>query len=231
MYNITDLLLLEKYDMKTFIEPLILYWVLFLRVSTGSVLPDGPVEFSATAEVARIVLYSVPSLLLVWYLMLKAKGLQEWGITAIKRKDGISAGLAFPALFLIGLTISLISPHVSEIPAAPRFLPPETALSWGILALSCTVSAYLEESYFRVYLLSKREEMGLGTYRAVLVSALMFAVCHAYEGPWGFLNSALSGTLLAFIYLRFRSLHGIAVAHALYNMVAYALNALPATPA
>jgi len=214
--------------MKPFIEPLILYWVLFLRVSAGAVLSGGHVEFSASAEVARMLLYSVPSLLLMWYLMLRAKGLREWGVSAPKKNDAVSAGLAFPALFLVGLTISLISPHVSGIPAAPRFLPPKTAVSWAILALSCAVSAYLEESYFRVYLLSKREELGMDIYRAVLVSTLLFAICHAYEGPWGFLNAALSGILLAFMYLRFRSLHGIAVAHALYNIVAYALNALPA---
>ena len=217
--------------MKPFVEPLILYWVLFFRVSAGAVPPSGSVEFSAAAEVARMLLYSIPSLLLMWYLMLKAKGLREWGVTAPQKNDGISAGLAFPALLLIGMTISLVSPHVSEIPAAPRFLPPKTAVPWVILVLSRIISAYLEESYFRVYLLSKREEMGLGLHRAVLVSTLLFSICHAYEGPWGFLNSALSGVLLAFIYLRFRSLHGIAIAHALYNIAAYALNALPSASA
>jgi len=209
--------------MKPFVEPLILYWVIFLRVSAGAVAPGEPVEFSASAEIARMLLYTVPSLCLVWYLMLRAKGLKEWGVALPQKNDAISAGLAFPALFLIGLTISQVSPHFREIPAGPRFLPPQTAVSWAILTLSCLASAYLEESYFRMYLLAKREDMGIGTHRAVLVSTLMFSICHAYEGPWGFLNSALSGVLLAFIFLRFRSLHGVAAAHALYNLVVYAL--------
>jgi len=217
--------------MKSFVEPLILYWVLFLRVSAGAVPPDGPVEFSASAEFARMLLYSVPSLILVWYLMLKARSLAEWGIELPRKRDAVAAGLAFPALLLIGLTISLVSPYFSVIPADTRLMPPKTAVSWVALSFSCLVSAYLEESYFRLYLISKRKEMGIGLHRAVLVSTLLFSTCHAYEGPWGFLNAALSGVLLAYIFIRFRSLHGIAVAHALYNIVAYALNALPSAPA
>jgi membrane protease YdiL (CAAX protease family) len=46
-----------------------------------------------------------------------------------------------------------------------------------------------------------------------------------YEGPWGFLNAALAGTALAFVFLRYGSLHGIALAHGLYNLFAYALAA------
>jgi membrane protease YdiL (CAAX protease family) len=54
---------------------------------------------------------------------------------------------------------------------------------------------------------------------------LLFSVCHLYEGPWGFLNAAISGILLAFIFLRYRSIHGIALAHGLYNVFVYAMNA------
>ena len=214
--------------MHSFFEPLILYWVLFLRISAGAAVPGEPVEFSITVEIIRILMYSVPSLLLIWYLMLKVKSLREWGITIPRKRDIVPAALAFPSLFLIGLTISLISPHIDGIPAGPRFLPPQTAISWIFLVISCFSTAYLEESYFRLYLLSKRKEMGLGPHRAILLSTLLFSVCHAYEGPWGFLNAALSGVVLAFIYIRFHSLHGIAIGHALYNILVYALGSLPA---
>jgi membrane protease YdiL (CAAX protease family) len=119
--------------------------------------------------------------------------------------------------------VSKVSPYISEIPSGPRLLPPQDAVSWVILAFSCLSTAYLEESFFRFYLLSKRTDMGIGPNRAVLVSVLLFSICHIYEGPWGFLNSALSGTVLAFVFLRFRSLHGISLAHAIYNVLVYVL--------
>jgi len=212
--------------MHRFIEPLILYVLLFLRVSSGAASSGEDVEFSAVAETARIVLYNIPSLALIWYLLLKGKSLKEWGITLPGKRDLLPAAAALPALILIGITISVVSRFFTEIPSGSRFLPPQNLVSWGILVVSCISTAYLEESFFRFYLLSKREEMGLGPHRAVLFSALLFSICHIYEGPWGFLNAALSGVLLAFLFLRYRSLHGIAVAHALYNVLVYALSAV-----
>jgi len=212
--------------MSTFVEPLILYAVLFFRISAGRPPSGEAVEFSITVEIARILLYNLPSLALVWYLLLRVKSLKEWGITLPGKNDLIPAVTALPALVLIGLTISLASHYFVEIPSGSRFLPPHNFISWGILFISCLSTAYLEESFFRFYLLSKREEMGIGNHRAVLISTLSFSICHIYEGPWGFLNAALSGVLLAFVFLRFRSLHGIAFAHALYNVLVYALGAV-----
>jgi membrane protease YdiL (CAAX protease family) len=208
--------------MYAFIEPLILYAVLFFRISAGAPSSGEVIEFSAAAEIARIILYNTPSLALVWYLLLKVKTAKEWGISLPGGKDILPFFLALPALLLIGLTISIGSRIFGA--SAVRFSPPQDSIAWGILILSCFSTAYLEESFFRFYLLSKREELGLGPRRAVLVSALLFSFCHIYEGPWGFLNAALSGILLAFFFLRFRSLHGIAHAHALYNVLVYVLN-------
>ncbi|MDR2922977.1 MAG: CPBP family intramembrane metalloprotease [Treponema sp.] len=210
--------------MKSFIEPFIIYWVLFFRIPAGSA-PGEVLAFSWAAETGRILMYTLPSLALVWYLLLKAKSLKEMGITLPKKKDFIVAALAFSALTLIGVTISLVSSRFGEA-ALRQSLNPQSAAAWAVLAVSCVGSAYLEESFFRFYLLSKREEMGLGPHRAVLVSTLLFSLCHIYEGPWGFLNSALSGVVLAFAFLRFRSLHGVAVAHALYNILAYVLSSV-----
>jgi len=213
--------------MNAFIEPLILYAVLFFRISMGSMLSgetaENVIEFSALAETARIFLYNIPSLALVWYLLLKEKSLKEWDITLPGKRDLVSAVMTPPALIFIGLTISIASRHFDEIPSGSRFLPPSGFISWIILIISCISAAYLEESFFRFYLLSKREEMGLSSHRAVLVSVALFSLCHMYEGPWGFLNAVLSGIVLAFIFLRFRSLHGIAFGHALYNVLVYVM--------
>jgi membrane protease YdiL (CAAX protease family) len=212
--------------MSTFIEPIILYAVLFLRFSVGTSPLEDFYEFSATAEVARIVIYNLPALALIWYLLLKVKSRREWGIGLPGKNDVISAVLALPALILIGMTIGIVSSHVGEIVYGSRLLPPQDRISWIILVISCLSTGYLEESYFRFYLLSKRDEMGLGPHRAVVVSTLLFSVCHIYEGPWGFLNAALSGVLLSVIFLRFRSLHGIAFAHALYNVLIFVIEAM-----
>jgi membrane protease YdiL (CAAX protease family) len=209
--------------MSVFIEPLILYAVLFFQISAGSVLSGSAIEFSATAELARIIAYNIPSLALVWYFLLRERTFKEWEIGLPGKKDLLPLALALPALVFIGLTISIVSRSFFEMPSGSRVLPPHGFFSWSILVISCVSTAYLEESFFRFYLLSKREEMGIGPHRAVLLSTLLFSASHIYEGPLGFLNAALSGIVLAFVFLRFRSLHGIAFAHALYNVLVYAV--------
>jgi len=92
--------------------------------------------------------------------------------------------------------------------------------------LSCLFAAYLEESYFRFYLLSKRHEMNMSDTSALLFSTALFSVCHIYEGPWGFTNAVLAGAFLGFIFLRYNSLHGIAIAHGMYNISVFVINAL-----
>ena len=220
---------MEKKKIDEYIEPLILYMVLFFRFSPGTVQTTiETVEFAAYGEIVRIFFINLPSLALIWYLLLRKRRLENWGVGFSPKKDLVSAALSLPALVCIGLTVSLVSPYFDEIPSGPRFLPPGNTVSWIILILSCFSTAYLEESFFRFYLLSKRTQLGLGPYRAVLISTLLFSVCHMYEGPWGFLNSALSGIVLAFVFLRFRSLHGISAAHALYNILSFFLRTLPA---
>ena len=214
------------FQVVSLIEPLVLYAVLFLRIPPA---PNAAEEiaFSVPDETARIMMYNIPSLVLIWYLLLKVKSLKDWGIAPPGPRDALPAALALPGLVLTGLAVSLVSPYLSDIPQGPRFLPPENIPAWIVLVISCISTGYLEESFFRFYLLSKWEERGMGAVPAALVSTLLFSFCHVYEGPWGFLNSALAGTLLCFIFLRYRSLHGVACAHGLYNILAYTLNSLP----
>jgi membrane protease YdiL (CAAX protease family) len=211
--------------MGAYADSLILYVLLFLSGSlagpTGQAAAEEPAAFSAAAELIRIIMYTIPSLALIWHLLLQGKTLKNRGIGPPGRKDLLPGLLALPSLILIGFIIALIAPYFSEMPRAPEIAVPSTIPAWIVLGFSCISAGYLEESFFRFYLLSKREELGLGPSRAALVSTLLFSLCHVYEGPWGFLNAALAGTALAFVFLRYSSLHGIALAHGLYNLFAY----------
>ena len=200
-------------------EPFILYIILFLSGSSGQ-SADIALSVTLAQELYRILLYTIPSLALIWYLLLRKP---LFNLNRIKPgiADLISAGIAFPGLLLIGFSIALSSPYFTGIQQGPLIIPPSGKLTWTVLIFSCLLTGYLEESFFRFYLLSKFKMIGLDPVKAALVSTAMFAICHIYEGPWGFLNAALCGILLAFIFLRYRSLHGIAISHGLYNICSY----------
>ena len=216
--------------MGIYIEALILYVLLFF---SGAVWPlsEAPAGFLTAAETARILAHNVPSLALIWYLLLKARrttippGGEEWNLRP-GGKDLISGLIALPCLLITGFTIAFISSYIGGTDAPLQLNYPSGPSQWIILCISCISSAYLEESFFRFYLLSRREEFKLSAAQALVFSAALFSICHIYEGPWGFLNSVISGILLSFIFLRYKSLHGIAIAHSFYNILAYAIAAM-----
>jgi membrane protease YdiL (CAAX protease family) len=178
--------------------------------------------FSSLGELKRILVYNLPALTLIWYLLLREKAKDRKRFPDISRRDLWSILAALPALLLSALSISLAASFFDIIPGGgPIQSPPARVSAWLIIILSCLSTGYLEESFFRYYLYKKLTRFGLDTPRFVLVSSVLFAFCHIYEGPWGTMNACFAGMILSLIFARFRALHGIALAHGLYNLLVY----------
>jgi len=213
-------------------EALILYFVLFFPAFNlppfAGVLEQAmdPVPFSILRELGRTLTYTIPALALLWYLMSDKKG-----FSALKKEkpgagDAYSFSIGFSGLILISLGISLLIPLFSEyleLKSPPRVEAPLNAAGWIVLVFSCLGTGYLEESYFRYYLLTKLENPVPQAALRIIFSVALFSLCHVYEGPWGVLNAVLAGILLSLVFFRFRSIHGIAWAHGAYNIFVYAM--------
>ena len=171
-------------------------------------------------ELSNTLTYTIPALALIWYLILEKKSLPGFIQLMPERRDLRPFFIGFPALTLIGLVLSLVMTNFSVL-MPPRVEAPAGVIGWIIMLFSCGATGYLEESFFRFYLLKKMEEWSYLLWLRILLSVLLFAFCHLYEGPWGILNSALAGLLLAVLFERYRSFHGIAWAHGAYNAFVY----------
>jgi membrane protease YdiL (CAAX protease family) len=130
---------------------------------------------------------------------------------------------AFSGLTLAGFGIALAARFSGLYPGVP-VIPPTDAASWILVILQSFTIGYLEESYFRWYLPLRFRETGFGIVKSYFFSIFLFSLCHVYEGPWGVANAALAGTLLSFVFFKSRSIHCIALAHGLYNVLVYALS-------
>jgi membrane protease YdiL (CAAX protease family) len=122
--------------------------------------------------------------------------------------------------------VSLLGTLLPDPVAAPEIGFPRGPAAFAAMALSCLATGYLEETYFRFYLFKRLAEGGAGPAQSALVSSLLFALCHLYEGPLGALNAFAAGLLLFYIFARRRSLHGIAWAHGGYNIFVYVMAAV-----
>ena len=73
------------------------------------------------------------------------------------------------------------------------------------LLISWTEAAFIEEMFFRGYLLNRLTDLAgrqrLGVTIALVGSALIFGAAHAYQGITGVVDTALAGLLLGLLYL------------------------------
>ena len=208
-------------------EALILYFILFFpgfMNTPGSISETG--TFSAIRELSRTITYAVPGFTLIWYLMQDKKGFSALKTEKPEKKDLLPFIIGFACLIIIGLGISFLINYLPEpqgLPPPPKINAPVNPAGWIVMVLSCLSTGYLEESYFRYYLLSKFEDLIPRAALRIMLSTILFAVCHIYEGPWGIMNSALAGIILGIIFIKYRSLHGIAIAHGAYNIFVYVI--------
>jgi membrane protease YdiL (CAAX protease family) len=126
----------------------------------------------------------------------------------------------------LGALISLLGELLSDPVIAPEIGVPRGPAAFGTMILSCLSTGYVEETYFRFYLFKRFDEAGAGPVKAALVSSLLFALCHVYEGGLGALNAFAAGLLLFYLFVRRRSLHGVAWAHGGYNIFVYVMAGL-----
>jgi hypothetical protein len=197
-------------------EALLLYCILFLPGALRQEPPPGPVVFSISRELIRIAAYNLPALALIGYLWRRNRALP-----LPCRGDLFAFLWAFPSLLFTGISISMAAARFPGQSPGFRIEAPGGIAGMVVMFFSCLSTGYLEESYFRYYLGEKFREMGQAAWTFVLISTTLFALCHLYEGPWGTINAALAALILGLIYIHFRCLHGLALAHGLYNAVVY----------
>jgi membrane protease YdiL (CAAX protease family) len=205
------------------LEALLLYCILFLP----GALRRGPLPeaaaFSVSGELIRIIAYNLPALILLWYLWRRDRK-----VPLPSFKDIPAFFWALPSLILTGLCVSMAAARFPGNSQGFMVQAPKGIIGMTVMFFSCISTGYLEESYFRYYLGEKLRETGPWVF--TLISTTLFALCHLYEGPWGVMNSALAALILALIYIRFRCLHGLALAHGLYNVATYLASLGAQTP-
>jgi len=215
-------------------EALILYFVLFfpgiyIAGLSGAVEAVETIPFLMFRELGRTLTYTVPSIALVWYIIGRKK-LSALISRRFRIKDLFAFVTGLFGLILISLGISyLVSmflQYYDFIPVPAKVEAPVHYSGWIVLVFSCLCTGYLEESYFRYYLITKYEKSIPQIPIRVVYSTFLFSLCHIYEGPGGFINSVLAGILLSALFIRYRSLHGVAWAHGAYNIFVYVMGML-----
>ena len=195
------------------LEAAALFFVVFFT-------PAAPNQYPFEV-IGHTLLWRVPALILVLLLMEKKPAISP-------KADFLTMAAALPALILCGFLVSYCAERAGHVPPE-TIAPPGGVQGWIAAILLSFSTGFLEEAYFRIYLPRQLIELWQGRSRyttaaAFAISGIIFALCHAYEGPWGIVNAVLAALVLSLAYIKSSSFLGIALAHGLFNIFVF-LNA------
>jgi len=99
---------------------------------------------------------------------------------------------------------------------------PSGSAEQALLVLGLFVGALTEELVFRGYLIPRLRQLGTGLVPAVMVSSVLFASIHFYQGGWSTGRHLVEGLLFGGLFLLAGSrLWPVVIAHALLNLHLY----------
>ncbi|MBU8914231.1 MAG: CPBP family intramembrane metalloprotease [Spirochaetales bacterium] len=200
----------------------LLFSVMFLPgilTQTGAVNPSS---WDGAYYTLTLLAVAIPQILLVVYITeLRTPGFsRRLGWRAPRMADVITLAMAAALLFGALTVLTVVGSLMPEQSALW-----EPAVKWSftryellpLVVLSSIAVGYREEIFYRAYMIARGEEIHLHPAVVVGGSSLLFAAGHLYQGWAGFIVSFVIGATFGAVFAWRRSLHGIAIAHGLYN--------------
>lgn len=206
------------------------YWletaVFFLVLSPwmGSAALGTPPEDLSFAPVAgAIILHDVALTALALYLVWR-NGEGMAAIGWVRRGAGreIAVGVALFVPLFVGLAVLetlLRAAGLADPLAPPAYLQPQSAIDYLFALLLLLAVSVSEETVFRGYLLRRLTQVTGRAWLAVLLSSVVFALGHGYQGSLGVIAVGVIGVVFAVVYLKRGSLIAPMVMHFIQNFI------------
>ncbi len=206
------------------LEPLLLFSVFFLPGYLTQFLQEtSPDMFESIFLNIYYIILITPQIMLTLYIILLKpdRNLSEFDIRAFKFSDLPKALLTLGGILLciipLGLIVTIIFPETDNqliYGAGWKFSRKELI---PLVFISCMLTGYSEEIFFRAYLYKTLRKIGTGVLPAVVSVSILFGAGHIYEGYFAFAGTTIIGVFLSFVFIRTKSIHAISIGHGLYN--------------
>lgn len=183
--------------------------------------PAHPFAYTETYFVTWMLQLAMPVLIII---KRRQEPWSQFGIVRFSWLGDIGLALAtWMGLTWASLAVArLIPPTVlgllpSIADRAPR--PPGIA-SFMLLVLGSLATGFGEELVMRGYLLSQLERLLKSTWQALMITTLLFASYHCYQGVRGVASTMATGLVMGGMFCMTRRLWPVCLAHALNNFMA-----------
>ena len=208
--------------LKAVVLPIALYLILFNPLFGDQ---DQNINIKVGSALLSIGI-SLAQLAVTIFLMVKFHKitLADTGLFTFKAKTLlklIPSLLIVWCIYFAGLLAMLLITGSADDPA---IITIELHAPVWLLCLMMLCIGYCEEFFFRIYLV-ETIATELGKKAAILISALLFALGHLYQGFLAVSIIFFIGLGFQWIYARYRSLHVNAITHAVFDVISVMVKA------
>ncbi len=197
---------------------------LVLPIFAVRCVSETPFTFAAAATIFSDLAFVA---LILFFLWRNAESVARigWIRRRVAREVALGVALFIPfAVAAAALEAALRSIGLSSITHAPRALSPGQSPWQTVLAAALVfVVAVSEETIFRGYILTRLCESTRSTALALLLSAGVFAIGHAYEGSAGVVTIGTMGAVFGLIFLWRKSIVAPIAMHFLQDFIGIVL--------
>nr|WP_211223253.1 CPBP family intramembrane glutamic endopeptidase [Propionicicella superfundia] len=186
----------------------------------SSVTPDRP-WLDLAYQLTYIVFPLVP-VALALYLMHLSGDRREIGLDRSRPWFDLSRGaLVFAGIGIPGLALYL---GARAVGLNTNVSPANLAEHWWtvpVLILLACMNGVVEEVVMLGFLFNRLRRIGWGPVAYLLVSAFIRASYHLYQGFGGFVGNLVMGIVFGLLYLHWRRVTPLVVAHTLLDVAAF----------
>lgn len=187
-----------------------------------AVMKEGLLDFVTMAWGTIFRNLGLTSLIL-YFLWINGEPLEAigWRFSRMRQEAAVGVLLFLPVFFSAGLLGAFLRETGLSAPAAPpaSLLPGESAVERLLAVVLVTVVAVAEETIFRGYLMLRFRTITKSAKGALILSSIIFAVGHGYQGAAGIVAVGMLGLIFGLIYLWRGSLVAPMVMHFLQDFV------------
>lgn len=187
-------------------------WYLKIEVSVGF-------HYLTTSLIVRSIQVSLPLLLIVKLSKIEWEAI---GLQQIRWSRDVASGIGLWLMGTMGFYIAfyivyftLPESWLSVEEPESMFEGPEDAMDYGLVLLVSCANGFAEELVMRGYLLTRIERLLKSTWAALLITTLLFAAYHLYQGAGAAIGIAGLGLIYGGAFCLWRRLWPLVIAHAI----------------
>jgi membrane protease YdiL (CAAX protease family) len=187
----------------------------------GSQAPGRPV-LDLFLQLVSLASGAAPVILVFYLLARSGDGAKSIGVDLTQPRRDFLRGAALAALvgggglglyfiaYKSGIAVNIVAENL-----------PNIWWRFPVLVLSALQNGVLEEILVTGYLLTRLRQLGVHPWIAILISATLRGSYHLYQGFGGFIGNAVMGLIFGTLFLRWRRVLPIVIAHTLIDGVAF----------